>query len=70
MCAVPLSSTAGTRKEFQYCDCRSVGAAGDNLLGDLLHRVQESKGLTLGTQASGLLSGRADILSAFLILYG
>jgi len=45
MCAMPLFSTAGARKEFQYCDYRSVGAASDDLLGDLLHRLQESKGM-------------------------
>jgi hypothetical protein len=42
---VPLVSVTGTREEFQYCGCCFVGAAGDDFLGDLLHRLQESKGM-------------------------
>jgi DNA-directed RNA polymerase subunit RPC12/RpoP len=48
---VPLVGPTSTRTEFQYWSHRFVGATGNNLLGDLLHRLQESKGIN-GARAS------------------
>ena len=46
MCAVSFVCAAGAGEESEYrCD-RVIGAAGDNFLGNLLHRLQESKGIT------------------------
>jgi len=43
---VPFICVAGAGEEPEHRGDCFAGAASDNLLGDLLHRVQESKGIT------------------------